>query len=130
MNKKIKATIFAVAVVAAGFGGYKAYDYSETQKQSLMAYNVEAQSQGLSGLGDWVQNTFIQPVENWWESLVWDANEVTITQRVKVGASVSIPKGAVIVEIDGEYYYEWTKKCNECVRGNTYAHWWEIPNPC
>lgn len=46
MNKKLKSTLLVAAVVAAGFGGYKAYDYSEIQKQSLLADNIEALSSG------------------------------------------------------------------------------------
>ena len=63
MNKKIKATIFAVTVVAAGGGTWKAYDYSEAQKQNLLVANVEALSSPTTP-GDGLWNTFVNGVEN------------------------------------------------------------------
>ena len=48
MKKIIKTVMFAVAVVAAGFGGVKAYDVSTVNENRLIAENIEA----LSGGGD------------------------------------------------------------------------------
>ena len=44
MNKKIKATMIVAALALAGGGTWKAYDYSESHKQSLMASNIDALS--------------------------------------------------------------------------------------
>lgn len=44
MNKKLKATMFVAALALAGGGTWKAYDYSESHKQSLMTGNINALS--------------------------------------------------------------------------------------
>lgn len=44
MKKIIKTAIFAVAVVAAGIGGYKAYIYSENNKSTLVSADIDAQA--------------------------------------------------------------------------------------
>lgn len=51
MNSNLKTAMFAVAVMAAGYGGYKAYSSHlacMSEKESLVSENVEA----LSGGGD------------------------------------------------------------------------------
>ena len=44
MNKRIKATMLVAAVALAGLGTWKAYDYSEGNKKTLLANNLDAQA--------------------------------------------------------------------------------------
>ena len=44
MKKVIKTAMFAFAVVAAGFGGIKAYDAYSVKESTLMSENIEALS--------------------------------------------------------------------------------------
>lgn len=46
MKKTLKAAMFAVAVVAAGFCGYKSYNAYTVNESILMAENLEAMSSG------------------------------------------------------------------------------------
>ena len=63
MNKKIKATMIVAALALAGGGTWKAYDYSEAQKQNLLVANVEALSSPTTP-GDGLWNTLVNSVEN------------------------------------------------------------------
>lgn len=58
MKKTIKTAMFAFAVVAAGFGGYKSYNAYTVNESTLMAENIEALSDeagdGGTNLGDLV----------------------------------------------------------------------------
>lgn len=51
MKKSIKTAMFAVAVVAAGFGGLKAYNAYSDNESTLMIANIEALSQNNGGDG-------------------------------------------------------------------------------
>lgn len=51
MKKSIKTAIFAFAVVAAGFGGLKAYNVYSDNESTLMIANIEALSQDNGGDG-------------------------------------------------------------------------------
>ena len=51
MKKSIKTAMFAFAVVAAGFGGLKAYNAYSDNESTLMIANIEALSQDNGGDG-------------------------------------------------------------------------------
>ena len=54
MNKKIKAAMFAVMVVAAGYASVKTYQSYRTNDSALITENIEALSTGNGG--DWLEN--------------------------------------------------------------------------
>ena len=59
MKKTIKTAMFAVAVVAAGFGGLKAYNAYQLSKMSdsefLLSENIEALSQSPEDMTNYVE---------------------------------------------------------------------------
>ena len=130
MNKKIKVTMLVAAVALAGGGTWKAYDYSESHKQSLMAYNVEAKA----GVWEDFWNTLTNPVEafmEWYDSKIYGKQEVYVTKTIKAGVNVGFSYQILKrFEVDCVSYIEIRFKCNMCVNGNSYAHCDEIPNLC
>ena len=65
MNKKIKVTMLVAAVALAGLGTWKAYDYSEGNKQTLLANNLDAQA------------SIIDDFTEFWNSKDWNCVDVT-----------------------------------------------------
>lgn len=79
MNKKLKATMFVAALALAGGGTWKAYDYSEANKQTLLANNLEAQAGFWDNLVEWwtSKDYICRPVDG----CIWYA---AATEPVKV----------------------------------------------
>lgn len=95
MNKRIKATMLVAAVALAGLGTWKAYDYSEGNKKTLLANNLDAQA-GI-----------IDDAIEWWNRNDYDCIEI---ECFPWGYSMTYPSYAG--EGKGSVPHEWC--CAKC----------------
>ena len=133
MKKSVFKSAFAIAcVVAASVSGFKAYDQHNKNVAAasmLLAENVEALSDGDSwyeSAWNYVKNAY----NDWYNSKVYAARLVTVTNQYGGNVSAGAPVYGVVIGAGGNASTTVSYQCNCCVNGNTYAHCDDIQNQC
>lgn len=150
----IKTTVAAVCVVAAGMGGFKAYNAAaQSETDMLLAENVEALSEtefgGKNTKTSKTPKTTTDSSESQKNIYGWFTKTIKDESKAKVGGSVTVGKDkngkgkgknvasnlaslfGINVSLDGEYEHTHTESynCNECCGGDKIDSCDKVPTP-